>query len=62
MNFDWQNLAALTVVVAAAAYVVGRAWRLLSVGRSVTGCGQCASCPGHRVAGRQLVSLSPHRK
>lgn len=58
MTFDWQNLAALTAVFAAALYVARRAWRQFAGRRPTSGCGACASCPGDKTSGRQLVSLS----
>lgn len=57
MNFDWQNLTALTIVLAAAAYVGRHAWRVLAQRSAVSGCGRCASCPSKR-ATDQLVTLS----
>lgn len=44
MDFAWQNITALALVLAAAAYVVRRFRRMAAVGRR-TGCPTCAECP-----------------
>ena len=55
MILDWQNLAALGLVVSAAVYVI---WRLIRAadGGARSGCGSCPACPADRP---QLVSIDP---
>jgi hypothetical protein len=48
MSFDWQNVVALAVVLASAAYVARHAWQSLATPRAVTGCGRCTACPTSR--------------
>jgi FeoB-associated Cys-rich membrane protein len=58
MTLDWQNLIALALVVAAAAYLGWRGWLVLA--RRKGGCGACASCPAEQpqtIAGKPLVTL-----
>jgi hypothetical protein len=62
MSFDWQNLAALTAVFAAAFYVARRAWRQFVSRRSTSGCGACPSCPNENAAPRELVPLTLGKK
>ena len=57
MTFDWQNLVALTIVVAAAFYVARSAWRQLAARRPPRGCGVCSSCPAGTRDGATHVKL-----
>jgi hypothetical protein len=58
MASEWQNLAALAIVLAAAAYLIRRAWLTLAKKRA-SGCGACASCPAASAnpAGKSLMQL-----
>ena len=55
MILDWQNLAALGLVVSAAVYVV---WRLIRAvrRRGASGCGSCPACPANQTP---LISIDP---
>jgi hypothetical protein len=44
MNWDWQNLAVLAVILAAAGYLSRLAW-LTVVRRRAAACGSCPTCP-----------------
>ncbi|MCA9134963.1 MAG: hypothetical protein KDA45_17460 [Planctomycetales bacterium] len=52
--FDWQTMAALLVVAAAAAVLTRRLYRLLR-GRAATG---CSACPSSRRCGGQAAVSS----
>ena len=54
-QFDWQDVVALAIVFAAAALLVRRAWRTMSVRRPV-GCTHCSACPGG--GQKQLVTIT----
>jgi len=54
MTFDWQNLAALAIVLSAVAYLVRRTWRTVAKKRA-GGCGACGSCP----AGTESATAKP---
>jgi hypothetical protein len=58
MTFDWQNVAALAIVLTAAVYLVRRVWKSVAKKRA-GGCGACGSCPGgsSSPAGKTLVQL-----
>lgn len=58
MTWTWQDLIALTLVVAAAGYLVRASWRVLARKKS-PGCGTCAKCPstGATDSGTPVVSL-----
>ncbi len=55
VSFDWQNLAVLAIVLAAAGYLARTAWRSVAR-RKASACGACGDCsrPG---GGRQLVTI-----
>jgi hypothetical protein len=42
-TLGWQDAAALAVVLAAAAYLLGRPWRAARAARDI-GCGNCRGC------------------
>jgi hypothetical protein len=44
-DFDWQDVAALAIVFAAATSLVRRAWRKMSARRPIMGCAHCSACP-----------------
>lgn len=60
MNFDWQNVLAAGVVIAALGYVARRVWCL---SRSKTGprCMSCMVC-GPKPREERLVSIDPPSK
>ena len=62
MAFDWQNLVALSVVFAAATYIVRCAWRQFATRKPTSGCGACGSCPSSKTAAQELVPLDVHRR
>jgi hypothetical protein len=55
MLFDWQNLAVLLAVIAAAGYLSRLAWQTVSR-RKAAACGGCGSCAKAAGPG-QLVGL-----
>ena len=55
MTFDWQNIAALVLVAAAAIYAVR--WICRSVCEKNSGCGGCSSKNEPQPAVRQIVSV-----
>ncbi len=61
MVFDWQNLAVLVAVLAAAGYLARLAWQTVAR-RKAAACGGCGSCanadgPG-QVVGMEVLSQS----
>lgn len=58
MNFDWQNMAAVAVVLAAATYLARRGWRQFAARRPITGCSHCSSCSNGAQGERPFVSLT----
>jgi hypothetical protein len=63
MTFDWQNVAALAIVLTAAVYLIRRAWRTVAKKRA-GGCGACGSCPAGSAdaTAKTLVQLQPLAK
>jgi hypothetical protein len=57
MSFDWQEIVAGAIVLAAAAYLARAVWRMLRGGSA--GCGACGSCPSGTEKTGTLVSLDP---
>ena len=56
MTADWQNIAAISLVLAAAAYIARRAW-LVITNRGKAGCGTgCEKCPTAKPAAK-LVQI-----
>jgi hypothetical protein len=58
MLFDWQNLIAMGLVVAAVGYLGRRGW--LALARRKAGCGACSNCPVESMQaadGKPLVTL-----
>jgi hypothetical protein len=55
MTFDWQNLAAAVIVVAAVGFLARWGWRSL---RRAGGCGSCGDCPSTSEQ-KQVVPLQP---
>jgi hypothetical protein len=59
MNFDWQNLTVLVVVLSAGGYLARVAWQSV-VRRQAAGCGSCGHCPTSSLAVEpRLVALQP---
>jgi hypothetical protein len=57
MTSDWQNLAAIALVIAALAYLVRQSWQVLARRRSA-GCGSCPTCPADSSANHAEVSAN----
>ena len=56
MTADWQNIAAISLVLAAAGYIMRRAW-LVVANRGKAGCGTgCEKCPTAKPAAK-LVQI-----
>ena len=53
MNFDWQDILALAVVLAATVYLVERA-----LGRKATSCSACGGCQADAEA-KTLITIQP---
>jgi len=52
---DWQNIAALGVVLLAVLYVARQTWLKFSR-RAVPGCGSCGSCPAEKPREPEIIS------
>jgi hypothetical protein len=57
MNLDWQNLAALAVVLVAAVFVTRQLWRAMTSDKPLA-CSGCSSC-GPKEAEGKLISIEP---
>jgi hypothetical protein len=57
MNLDWQNLAALTLVLLAAVFLTWRLGRAITSGKPFA-CRECKSS-GPKDAAAKLISLEP---
>ncbi|MEN6493236.1 MAG: FeoB-associated Cys-rich membrane protein [Thermoguttaceae bacterium] len=58
MDFDWQNLVALTLVLVAAVYLVRCLWRRSGTKNSGC-CASCAGCSAAHQSEQQLLTLQP---
>jgi hypothetical protein len=61
MDFDWQNLVALTLVLVAAVYLVRCLWRR-SGAKNAGCCASCAGCSAVHQTEQQLLTLQPLSK
>jgi hypothetical protein len=60
MTLDWQEIAALSVVLVASAYLLRLALGVIAPGGCKTGCGSCPSAStSENVGGGPLVSIGP---
>jgi hypothetical protein len=59
MTIDWQNILALTAVMAAAIYLARHAWTQLVGRRPIKGCNHCAACPGRADTGHETLRNIP---
>ncbi len=57
MSLDWQNFAALAVVLLAAVFLTRRLWRAMSSGKPLA-CNGCRSS-GPKDAAEKLISIEP---
>jgi hypothetical protein len=58
MQNGWQDVVALSLVVAAGVYLVRRGWLVVSRKARSGACGGCGDCPSNKtVAARPLVQL-----
>ena len=58
MNLDWQNLAALVVVLVAALFVTRQLWRAMTSDKPLA-CSGCRSCGPKDAADEKLISIEP---
>jgi hypothetical protein len=56
LDFDWQDIVAVSIVFAAAASLARRAWRKMSARRPVVGCTHCSACSSG--GEKQLVTVT----
>lgn len=57
MNYNWQDLVALSLVLAAVIYLGWQTWRFIARKKSAGCSSGCASCPTGKSTGQQLVTL-----
>jgi hypothetical protein len=57
MNLDWQNFAALAVVLVAAVFLTRRLWRAMASGKPLA-CSGCRS-GGPKDSAEELISVEP---
>jgi hypothetical protein len=52
---NWQDIAAISIVAVACAYLLWRGWLVLK--RRRAGCGACSTCPSSESSEKQFVTL-----